>query len=283
MGANKYSDLDREIVVISAVWDLIGSMVNYALFIKDHRLDEPFLQFNTREGSRLFIIMMADFLSLPSEGTFGLKISKGATDSLGETYLGHLADIAGRPHFNGNTEPLAKAVQAFAVWLDGTVTVDKVWLPSIEREGPLTVQRKTYLKICGTITKHGFTRLGNTVNQIQKVLADNGTKVDLGQAYLVIPEFQEWFRDHVFIASVSILAWHLNEVRWALYRYLLTEFTRAYTPTGDMQGLQMYRFDVPAAINLPLIRSMYWDLMNSVRSPPYFPQFSPQRYLLREF
>ncbi|WP_146175668.1 hypothetical protein [Agrobacterium pusense] len=281
MGNKNYTDLDREIIVLSAVWDLIGSMVHYGYFVKKHRLEETTLIFNTSECSRLFIIMLADFLSKPSEGTFTLKFRDGA-GSLAETYLGNLLDIGEAPHFQGDVTLLKTSAQAFANWLDDSVTVKKVWLPSIEREGAITVQRKTYLKICGTLTKHGFTRLGNTVKAIQRVLANNGTAIDEGQSYLVIPDFQDWFRDHVFIASSSIIAWHLNEIRWGLFQYLRPEFERAFIPylLGEFESC---RFDVPAAITNPLIKSMYWDLMNSVRREPYFPRFTVQRYLWEEF
>jgi hypothetical protein len=281
MVIKKYTDLDREIIVLSAVWDLIDSMVHYGHFVRGHRFEETMLMFNTSECSRLFIIMLADFLSKPSEGTFTLKFKEGK-GSLAETYLGNLLDISAAPHFQGEVTLLKASAHAFADWLDGSVTVENVWLPSIEREGAITVQRKTYLKICGTLTKHGFTRLGNTVKAIQRVLADNGTTIDEGQSYLVIPDFQDWFRDHVFIASSSIVAWHLNEIRWGLFQYLRPEFERAYTPylVGDFET---YRFDVPVAITNPLIRSMYWDLMNRVRSEPYFPRFTVQRYLWEEF
>jgi hypothetical protein len=56
-----------------------------------------------------------------------------------------------------------------------------------------------YLKICGTISKHGFTRLGDIVSQLRCILAENGTRIDEGQTYLVIPEFQEWFQDNIFM------------------------------------------------------------------------------------
>ena len=86
MTTKQYSDLDREIIVLSAVWDLIGSMVHYAHFEKAHRLEEATLMFKSRECSLLFIISLADFLSLPRGGTFGLKHRPGA-DSLAKTYL----------------------------------------------------------------------------------------------------------------------------------------------------------------------------------------------------
>ncbi|MER9880991.1 hypothetical protein [Mesorhizobium sp. M0118] len=278
MDAKSFTALDREIVTLAAVWDLIGSMVNYALFMKGHRLENPTLMFHTGEASKLFLIILADFLSLPRDGTFGL-VRPQVDGSLGRTYLGHLRRVAADPKLPGDTELLSSSVKGFAEWLDGMAVVEKVWLPSIDRDGTLCVQRMAYLKICGTISKHGFTRLGDVVNKVQAILAENGTNIDEGQSYLVIPEFQEWFQDNIFIASSTLIAWHLNEIRWAIYLYLVAEFDRAYTPTKLVQGLQMYEFDVPATITNPLVRSMYWDLMNGVRSPPYFPRFTVDRYI----
>ena len=281
MMSNQYSDLDREIIVLSAVWDLVGSMVHYAHFEKGHRLKETMLMFKTRECRQLFLIILADFLSLPRRGAFGLSHRPGSA-SLAKTYLGNLLDIGANPHFGGDTSLLSSSTTSFAEWLDGSITVEKVWLPSIEREGSITVQRMNYLKICGTASKHGFTRLGDIVGKIQKVLADNRTAIDEGQGYLLIPEFQEWFRDHVFVASSTTIAYFLNEIRWGIFHYLRAEFERAYQP-DKLANSQAYQFDVPTEITDPLIRSMYWDLMNNVRSEPYFPRFTVDQYLWREF
>jgi hypothetical protein len=179
MHSRQYTDLDREIIVLSAVWDLIGSMVHYAHFEKGHPLDETMLMFKSHECSRLFIVLLADFLSLPrSDNDFGLRHRSGE-ESLAKTYLGNLLDICEKPHFGGDTFLLSWSTKAFADWLDGRVTVDEVWLPSIEWNGPITVQRITYLKICGTASKHGFTRLGKIVRDIQaRVLADNARRHD---------------------------------------------------------------------------------------------------------
>lgn len=274
MRETPYTALDREIITLAAVWDLIGSMVHYGHFEKGHRLEDTTnLTFQTREASKLFLIILADFLSLPRDGTFGL-VAPRSDGSMGRTYLGHLQRVVDAPNFRGDTTLLAMSIKAFAEWLDGDAVVEKVWLPSIDREGTLRVQRMDYLKICGTISKHGFTRLGDVVRKIRAILAANGTEVDEGQCYLVIPEFQEWFRDNIFIASSSLVAWHLNEIRWGIYRYLITEFRRSFTPTEVVSGAQMYRYDVPSNITHPLVRSMYWDLMNGMRSPPYFPRFT---------
>lgn len=281
MTSEQYSEMDREIVVLSAIWDLIGSMVHYAHFEREHPIEEATLLFKTRECSEVFIILLADFLSLPKSGTFGLRHQPGQ-GSTEKTYLGSLLRICENPHFRGDTSLLQSSSRAFAGWLDGSITVDKVWLPSIDRDGPLTIQRLAYLKICGTISKHGFTRLGDVVKKLQELLRENGTIINEGQSYLLIPEFQEWFRDHVFIASSSAIAFYLNEIRWGIYQYLRAEFERSYRPC-NRGGVPSYRFEVPTDITKPLIESMYWELMNGMIKHPYFPRFTVQRYLMKEF
>jgi hypothetical protein len=278
MDTGRNSPLDREVIILAAAWDLIGSMVHYAHFEKEHRVENAILMFKTRATSKLFLIILADFLSLPRDGTFGLS-RPVAEGSLGQTYLGHLLNVASAPSFMGDVTLLTSSVKSFAEWLDGFADVRNVWLPSIEREGTLRVRRMDYLKICGTISKHGFTRLGDVVGKLRTILAANGTEIDEGQSYLVIPEFQEWFQDNIFIASSTGVAWHLNEIRWGIYNYLASEFRRAYTPTEVISGAQMYSYDVPGKIIDPLIRSMYWDLMNNMRMPPYFPRFTVDPYM----
>lgn len=274
------SALDREIVTLAAVWDLIGSMVHYGHFQSNHGTDNIELMFKTREAAKLFLIILADFLSLPRDGTFGLT-KPPRKGSMGDTYLGHLQSVVEKPQLDGDYTLLASSTKAFAEWLDGIAVVENVWFPSIESESTLRVRRMDYLKICGTISKHGFTRLGSIVRDIRAILACNGIHIDEGQSYLVIPEFQEWFQDNIFIASSTLVAWHLNEIRWGIYEYLLKEFDRAYTPTEIIQGIQMYKYDVPAEITNSLVRSIYWDLMNDVRTGPCFPRFTTNRHMRR--
>ena len=118
------------------------------------------------------------------------------------------------------------------------------------------------------------------MKKICSLLKDNYIDIDEGQGYLVIPEFQEWFQDNIFMASSTLIAWHLNEIRWGIYRYLSSEYQRAYKPTIPIgAGQFMYTYDLPAEVIHPLVRSMYWDLMNDIRSPPYFPRFTVDQFM----
>jgi hypothetical protein len=248
-------------------------MVNYAHFEKEHRTDDATLMFRNQGARKLFLIFLADFLSLPRSGTLGLATLTGK-GSLDATYLGLLDTVAENPQLGSDPSTLALPLRAFSTWLDDYAEVDRVWLPSIERDGSLRVQRGTFLKICGTISKHNFTRLGDIVRKIQGVLAENGTEINEGQAYLILPEFQEWFQENIFVYHATSIACFLNDIRWGIFDYLTPEFCRAYTPTSRCNGLQMYEYAVPQEVVDPLIRSLYWDLMNNIRTRPYFPRFT---------
>ncbi len=274
--AAEYTDLDREIIILSAVWDLIDSMVNYKNFEANYSVEAAELMFKTRECSELFLILLADLLSWPQRGAFGIKHQPGS-GSAAKTYLGNLVDIAKVRRLKGDTLLLMESAIAFSVWLDDQITLENVWLPSIERNGPVTVGRMEYLKICGTASKHGFTRLGGIVRQIRSILEANETVVDEGQSYLVIPEFQDWFGAE-FIRCSTKIAFLLNQIRWGIYTYLRAEYKRAMEPY-TVGTLQAYRYNVPDEIVEPLIKSVYWELMNKVSKAPYFPRFVVSKYV----
>jgi hypothetical protein len=236
------------------------------------------LRFSSPEASKLFIILLADLLSLPREGALGIKTSGLRANGDG-TYIDLLRQVTLDPQFTGDPTQLGAALEAFADWLEGVAVVKNVWLPTIEHNGPLKVRRKSYLKICGTISKHGFTRLGSVVKHIKAILLENGTDITEGQSYRTIPEFQEWFYDNVFSASATRVAWHLNEIRWGIYNYIATKYLRSYKSTYSTGVLKCYTYDIPSNMNDPLIAAIYWDLMNDVKSPPYFQRFTVDRYV----
>ncbi len=273
MGAENYSALDKEVLVLSAVWGLVDLMVNYALFENEPKTTEVQLRFRTEESSNIFLVILADFLSLPKRDAVGLA-TPNVKGSLGETYLGLLRAVADAPILGQDSESLAKPLRASANWLDECTRIDSVWLPSIDRNDAVSVRRMTYLKICGTATKHNLTRLDRVAEEIQRILLDNQIKIDKNQAYLVIPDFQEFFQRGLFLYHSTTIACFLNNIRWGIYDYLASEFNRAYQKTEVMSGLQRYVYDVPSEVTKPLTQWMYWELMNKVCARPYFPRFT---------
>ena len=97
-----------------------------------------------------------------------------------------------------------------------------------------------------------------------------------GQAYLVLPEFYEWFHRDSFAYHSSTIAEYLNNLRLGIFAYLQPEFARAY---HEVEPRPMYRFNIPTAITHPLAKEMYGDLMNMVRARPYMPRFEVSQYV----
>ncbi len=279
MTEEKYSNLDQEIIILAAVWELIGSMVHYGHFVKYSNPQITQLdRFTSTEARNIFLVVLSDFLAHPRDGMFGLKKPK-VVGGMQDTHIAYLSQVVENPNLGQNCQPLKDAIASFSTWLDGEAIVDDVNFSSIGWTGTLRVNRKDYLKVCGNATKHGFMRLSRTVKLVKRILDQNGKVIDDGESYIVIPDFIEWFRDDVFVASASRVAWHLNEIRWGMYEYLHMEFQRSFEPTEVVSGAQMYRYDYPKGLSDPLVKSIYWDLMNEMRSPPFVPRFTPDPYL----
>jgi hypothetical protein len=144
-------------------------------------------------------------------------------------------------------------------------------LPSVEVEADLTVERRTWIKICADMAKHSFARLESNVAKIERILAEHDRPIEKGMGYAVLEDFWEWFHNNLFAYHASTIAEFLNEIRWGIFSYLRPEFERAF---HRLDPEPMYGFSVPPAVTNPLAISMYWNLMNLCRSGPRFPRFT---------
>lgn len=271
-----FTPVEKEAIILNAVWEMIDGMVNYAMFVKYDEITNTNLLFQTSAHMRLFNILLGDFLSLPQKRgvnplPFGLPDPPRDTRPSDLTFLFYLRQVCESPQLGGDVDMLRKPVEAFATWLEGNTFVEKVWLPAIDTELDIEIMRITYIKICGDIGKHSFARLQGNVNRICKVLADNGRVIDEGAGFSVLPEFYEWFHTNVFAAQSSAIAEFLNNIRWAIYEYVRPEFMRSFE---RVDPAPMYRFNYPPNVANSLAKEMYWGLMNMARSPPYFPKFT---------
>jgi hypothetical protein len=75
-------------------------------------------------------------------------------------------------------ERLSQPLEAFVRWLEEECGVEDLWLPSIGLKITIKVKRITFIKICGNIGKHNFSRLGINVDGICKILKESGTSID---------------------------------------------------------------------------------------------------------
>lgn len=277
---------DQEVIVANAAWQMIDDMVNHAIFVPlGTKTDNTNLLPQSQDTLRLFNVLIADFLSpLVRKGKNSLPFSLPSAPSNARssdlTFLFYLRRIVDAPQLGGDTENLRDAVESFSLWLEGNSSVEKVWFPSVELELDLTIERRIWIKICGDIAKHSFVRLEPNVGKIVRIISEHGKSIDAGQAYLILPEFWDWFHTHLFAYHASTLAEFLNNIRWELYGYLQPEFQRAYR--REENSIE-YTYDVPPAFQHPLAKAMYWEMMNNCRSEPWFPRFSVTESLKTQF
>lgn len=59
------NDTEREAIILNSAWEMIDDMVNWAMFEKTDKTELSNLWFPTCQHRQLFLILLADFLSLP--------------------------------------------------------------------------------------------------------------------------------------------------------------------------------------------------------------------------
>lgn len=271
-----FTPYEQEGIVLNAVWAMIDGMANYGLMDLLGDKSEKQVMFHSSSDARLFNILLVDFLSKPESSgpgplPFDLPKPPPNASTSNRTYIFYLRKICTDPQLGGNPTELSHHVEAFGSWLESNSTVENVWLSDISLETDIVISRVEYLRMCGDIAKHNFSRLSRNVQKLRRILENNGHAIDENQGYLALPNFFEWFHGDLFNYHASEITRHLNNIRWSIRRYLQPAYTAAYKTT---EGLAGYTFDVPAQIADPLGRAMWWDLMNKVRGGPWLPEFT---------
>lgn len=271
--------IEREAIILNSAWTMIDGMVNWAMFERVN-LDQPTnLTFKDREHQKMFVILLGDFLSqVRAHGRqpipLGLRRVPRDACPADRTFLFHLRQVGTAPQLGANSVELQQQVEAFAHWLEEDFVAREVWLPNINVQVDLRIARHRYITMCGDIAKHHLGRLSANVRHIQNLLGQANEDIDEQSAYLAIEDFFQWFFDNIFLYHSSQIAEFLNNIRWAIFRYLQLEFARAYHLTEDATpDFPAYRYRVPEAINQPIAHAMYWDVMNRVREKPRMPRF----------
>lgn len=285
MRSNQFNDLEQEVIVLLAAWDMLGGMVNYAFFDKLKRTTDVTLMFSNANDRRLFNILLGDFLSQPNEkgdkkSYLNLMQPPKAGTPTDYTFLFYLRQMCAAPHLGTQVEHIAKPLNAFSSWLEDECFVEKVWFGDIDVEADIRIERIRYIKICGDISKHNFSRLQSNVEKIIQTLRKNGVEIDAEAGFKALPGFYEWFHDNVFTYHSSHIAQMLNDLMWGIYRYLIPEFQRSHK---QAPGEVAYSYQYPEGCHHSFARSAYWNLMNHIRRGPYLPRFTVSPSLKSEF
>ena len=226
------SQIEKEVIFLKAVYELINSMVNYEIM----DLAGASVVFKSMTHQMYFNVILVDFLSRSDKRIIGEE----------QTYLEAVTLICKTPNFdeNGSANGLTLAIKNFVEWLDQEIQVE-TWLPTIDTNVHLTIKRAQFIKICGNISKHNFSRLSVTANELLEILGKNKIKIELEDVLVLLKDFYEKFHFDVLSSHASIICEFLNNIRWGIYEYLKPEFDHSIVYEGG--NPPMYRFTYPKA------------------------------------
>ena len=263
------NSIEKEVIFLKAITELIDTMVNYEVLEVVGSDPDSEVRFKSMTHQAFFNIILVDFLSKTDNRILGESSS----------YLVALQSICTSPHFNqsNSVDSLRQATQEFTDWLEKEMSVENVWLPSIDLEISLKIKRFEFIKICGNISKHNFTRLGAVSNELKAIFQRNGRVLSDEESLLIFGEFYEWFHTNIFSYHSSAIAEFLNNIRWGIYEYLQPEFNRSIV--RHKEPSYGYHYTYPSNIHNSFAKPCYWELMNDVRSKPFVPKFQVTRFL----
>ena len=261
------SKVETEVVMLLAIYELIDSIAHRGLLDFFEGPETSEVRFKDGVHAQYFNLVLVDLLSLTDKD--GPVVQR--------SYIGALAEICEDPSFNVGDSilPLRDATQAFRSWLQTTITIPKMWLPTLSVEIDLKICRIELLKIAGNICKHNVLRSVQTMRAFQKALADSGTVVELNHALLATSEAYDWLHKDKFFAQSNAIVEFLNNIRWGIRHYLAPEYARSKVNDPDEVR---YSYTYPVGITDDFARASYWDLMNKFRSRPYLPQFQVREF-----
>lgn len=262
------SKIEKEVILLKAIEELIDSMISYEIFTLAGNDPDSNIMFISPTHQKFFNIILVDLLSPPNKEIIGNELS----------YLSAIDKICNNtPCFNENNSvnSLKSAVEEFLVWLKQEVRVP-VWFFSKGKESVLSIKRIDFLRICGNISKHNFSRLTRVVRALIEIFKSNKLyEIDFESTLLILNEFYERFHDDILNYHGSTIAEFLNNIRWGIYEYLQPEFSHSAVLRDGVQP----RYTFPRGVDNKFAREAYRELMNEVREKPYMRKFKVTRYL----
>ena len=119
-------------------------------------------------------------------------------------------------------------------------------MPSINKDTQLSIKRREFIKICGNISKHNFSRLGGVGLELSRFSPEMSVPIDIHGALLALYDFYEHFHVNILNYHGSTIAEFLNNIIWGIREYLQPEFSRSIVYMGG-HPLE-YKYTYPEGI-----------------------------------
>jgi hypothetical protein len=266
------SDIEVEVVFLSAISEVIDSLVNFEMLSLAGNDPESMVRFKSSTHQRFFATVLVDFLS---------RTDKRAPVKV-DSYLGALRSICQYPSFlvGGNVDGLKEATQDFVAWLEYKVPID-LYLPSIDVQGQVSLPRLSFIKMCGNISKHNFLRNMGVADELKQTLELIQPMITLESAILALGDLYDKLQNDFLEYHSSTIAEFLNNIRWGIFEYLSPEFQRSIVYDSPFEG--RYRFDYPPGVLHEVAKQCYWELMNDVRRKPIMRRFEVSMMLKQRY
>lgn len=259
------NEVEFEVAILSGAVEVLDEILSLQLFRIYGTGENRNILFETRYYQKYFYLNLIDFIST-IDNTFKI-------DDEDCSLLSGLNQVADSPNLGTkeDIQSLNKYAKEFEDWLRHETAVE-VWMPDINKDVKLFLSRYEMVKICGNITKHGTTRLGRTAIDIAKIFERSDIEITYDEAILSLENFYEQFHDDILNYHASSIVEMLLNIRTAIYDYLKPVYQDCYRFVDEMRGIIRYTYEIPEMIKSEVVRKMFWDLMNDIRSNREIPE-----------
>lgn len=270
------NEIEQEILMLSAVVDMLHDMHNYQIIEPLSDAEEKTIIFKTSVSYKLYFILLSDFLGKFSRqyrlDSKEITILEGLNEVVNDPQLGDISAVS----------RLKDSLNELVGWLEFKPSFKQLWFPDLDREVDLTISRRDMIFICANMNKHSVLNLTGVRARIKDVFQESGIDITEEQAILCMENFHGWFYDDILHYHSSVIFEMLVRIQWSIVEYLEALYNESYKPNYGEDLLNRYSFEPPAQYNLKsneFIFRLYWNLMNYMLGKPIIPEFTTSRYL----
>lgn len=250
------NDEEKEILILNSVLDAVSDLMSASL-ITAYKDTQGFItEVKPKDflEKRLFSIILLEMISPLDNSLF-----KGKR----KTALEYLIEIGQSPILGGKRggKHIAKVASSFHQWLD--TEFDYEFDSTVGKRVRVKFTRKEVIYFCGNQNKHFGFRLGAVVRKMTDIYTKSGITISSGiEPLKLLEDVQTWLYDDVFAYHFTKICEYAGAVNSAIMEYLEPIYHKRYK---SIDGI-VYRYVIPRKIKSEFGKSLYYELLNKVRS-----------------